>query len=98
VLGRPTKFLHFAIRTTDCKVIGSLEVEPELRSRVERLRQQPSRLGGNASLSANQLIDSLKRYSDVLGESYLRLAKRNEELLAKNLSRMRRDSVLGLHV
>jgi hypothetical protein len=58
-----------------------LEVEPELGGGAEGLGEQPSGLGCDTPLAPNELVDSLNRNTNVLRESYLGLAKGNEELL-----------------
>jgi hypothetical protein len=61
------------------------------------LRKKPRRLGRHASLAANELVDSLQRNTDVFCKADLGDAQRDKELLAKDLTRMRGNTVPGLH-
>ena len=62
------------------KVIGRLEVQPELRTRFEGLPKQPSCFRGHSALSTNQFIDSLGRHFDVARQANLRDAQGLQEL------------------
>jgi hypothetical protein len=79
------------------KVVGCLQIEPELRSRVEGLREEPRRLRRNTALASNQLIDALDRDSEVLRKGNLGPTEGHEELLEKNLTGMGGNTVLRLH-
>jgi hypothetical protein len=74
-----------------------LEIEPELRGRVEGLREKPRCFGRDSAFSANEFIDPLNRNAQVLRKRYLSLTKGRKEFLAKNLAGMRGNTVLGLH-
>jgi hypothetical protein len=58
-----------------------LKVEPELGRGAEGLGEEPGGLGCDTPLAPDKLVDSLDRNADVLRESYLSSAERNEELL-----------------
>jgi len=79
------------------KVVGCLQIEPELGGRVEGLREEPSRFGRNTPFASNQLIDALHRDPEVLRESDLGLAQGHQELLKKNLAGMGGNAVFRLH-
>ena len=74
-----------------------LKVEPELGSGPEGLGKKPRGLRRNSALAANEFIDALDGHADVLGKSDLGLPERDEELLAQDFPRVRRDSIGGLH-
>ena len=79
------------------KVVGCLQVEPELRCCAEGLRQKPRRFGCDTTPPADEFIDSLERYAEVLGQCDLCEPQRSEELLTQDLARVGRNSVTGLH-
>jgi hypothetical protein len=81
----------------DGEIVRGLEVEPELGGGAEGLRKQPGRLGRNAALASNDLVDALNGDADVRCKGDLSLAQRKKELLTKNLPGMRRDTIGGLH-
>jgi len=75
----------------------SLKIEPELRRRVQCLREKPSRLGSDAPPAPHQLVDSLKGDTEMLSQRDLGLTERLEELLTENLARVGGDAVFRLH-
>ena len=68
--------------------MGCLQIEPEFRCRVERLREEPGCFRGDATLSADKLIDPLNRYAEVRCKRHLGLAERNQEFFAQDLAGM----------
>ena len=80
-----------------CKVIGRLEAEPKLRSRIQRLGKKPCGSRRYATLAPDEFIDPLKGDAQMIGEGDLRLPKRNQEIFLKYLARMGRDSFVRLH-
>ena len=74
-----------------------LQIEPELRGGAEGLREEPSRLGRNAPLASNDLVDPLERDLEVLRQSHLANAERNQELLEEHLTGVRGNSILRKH-
>ena len=96
--GRATKLPDAAGWSRHREVIRSLQVQPELGSRIERLRQEPGGLGCHAPLSPDELVHPLNGYAQVFGKSYLGLAQGLEEFVTKNLARMRRSSLFRFHV
>jgi len=69
--GAPCQRLHFSAWPRPCEVIRALEVHPELGRGLQRLAEQPRRLGGDASLAAHDLVDPLDRHADVVSEGDL---------------------------
>jgi transposase-like protein len=84
-------------RSAPSQVVGGLQVEPELRCGVERLRQQPRGRGSDAALAPNQLVDPLDRHTQVRCERNLRDPVRLQELPLQDDARMGRDAVLRDH-
>ena len=79
------------------QVVCGLQVEPELRRRVEGLGKKPGGLGRDTALPANELVDPLDGNTEVLRESHLGLAHGAEILLQENLSRVGGNATLRLH-
>ncbi len=84
-------------RAVASEVVCGLQVEPELRRRVEGLGKKPGGFGCDTALPANELVDPLDGNTQVLRESHLRLAYGAEELRQENLSRVSRNATLRLH-
>src|SRR4030095_8894157 len=74
------------------QVMVCLEVYPELRCGPEGLRKQPGSLRCDPSLPPDNLVDTLHRHSDMLGQPHLSQPKRLQVLLLQNLSGMGWDS------
>jgi len=70
----------------DIEVELCLEVEPEPRCGPEVTGQTKSGVGGDRSLSVNDLVDAAWRDADVFGEPVLRQACRLEELFKEYLA------------
>lgn len=68
--------------STNCKIVGRLKIQPELWTRVESLREQPSRFRCDATLPPNEFIDALNGNTKMLCKGDLRLTKRHEKLFA----------------
>src|ERR1700751_633666 len=74
-----------------------LKAQPELRTRPEAGRKQQRCLRRNASLAADDLVHSLKRDPELTRKLELGGAKRPQELLQKNLTRVRRNPIARQH-
>src|SRR5436190_6390288 len=72
-----------------------LHVHPELRRRLEELREPQRRIGGYPSLAPHELIEAHGRHPQRLGRRGLRHLERLQELLEKNLARVNRRSQAG---
>ena len=96
-LGYATKPGHFSRRTIQREIVGRLEIEPELRSGVQRLREKPCCFWSDATLAAHELVDPLKRDAEVLGQGDLSLTERPKELLAKNFAGVCGNALTGMH-
>lgn len=83
--------------TVHCEVVSRLEIEPKLWSRTQSLGQKPGGFRCDTTLASHELVYALNRHSNVLGKGHLSLTKGLEILLPKNLARMGRDTVGGLH-
>jgi len=59
------------LRAIQCQVVSDLQIEPELRGRVESLGHQLSRFRGDAPLAAHILVDALHGDLDMRGERHL---------------------------
>src|SRR5438067_10347309 len=70
------------------EIVVGLKGEPELRGGPEGTGEQPGGFWGYTSLAADELVDPLDGYTQVLSEGDLGYAQRLEELLAENLARM----------
>lgn len=79
------------------EIVVGLQVDPELRSRVEGLGEKPSGLRGDPPLPTNDLVDPLDRDREVRGQGYLSQSQRLQELIPQNLARVGRNSVLWKH-
>ena len=81
----------------DREVVCGLKVKPELGCGAEGLGQKPRRPRRDTALASNDLVDPLNWNTDVLCKRDLRLTQGEKELLTKNLSGVRRDTIGGLH-
>jgi hypothetical protein len=81
----------------DSQIVRSLEVEPELGCGAKRLGEKPGRPRRDTALASDDLVDPLNWDTNVLCKSDLCLTQRQKELLTKNLSGVRRDTIGGLH-
>ena len=77
--------------------MGRLQIEPELRCRVERLGEEPGCFRGDTTLSADELVDSLDWYAQMRRKRHLGLAERDQEFLAQDLAGMGGNTVFRLH-
>jgi len=96
----PKRLLHasyLAGGPASRKIVGGLEIQPELRRRVEGLREQPRSLRRDTPFATHQLVDALNRNAEVLCQCDLRLAEGKQELLEQDLSGMGGNTILGLH-
>jgi hypothetical protein len=74
-----------------------LEVEPELRTGIESLREKPRGLRRYATFPTNHFVDPLNRHADMLGEGHLGDLQWLKKLSLKYFARVCGDSVLGYH-
>jgi hypothetical protein len=88
---------HSTARSRSDEIVVGLKVQPELRGRSERAREQPRRFRSNPALAAHEFVDPLDRYSKVLGQRDLSNAERLEKLLAQDLPWVGRYSVPWKH-
>jgi hypothetical protein len=71
------------------QIVEHLEVEPELRGGVERLREQPRGGRRDAALSIDDLVDVSRRDAEVGGKPSLGDGERLEEVLEQDLAGVR---------
>jgi len=96
-LRRSPKTGHTICGPTLRKVVGGLEIQPELGGRIEGLSEKPRGLGRHTATPPDEFIDALQRNTEVLSQSNLGLSERSEEFFEQNLTRMRRNPDAGLH-
>lgn len=68
---RQAELRNDLVRAVQRQVVSGLQVEPELRSGIESLGQQPSRFRGDTPLTAHNLVDALHGNLDMRGERHL---------------------------
>jgi hypothetical protein len=74
----------------DLEVVSSLQVDPELRRRTEVPTKSKGRVGRDATLSMDDLVDPPRRNVYVDGDTVLRDAERTDEVLEEHLAWMNR--------
>jgi hypothetical protein len=74
----------------DLQVVPGLKIDPELSRRTEVPSEPKSGIGGDATLSVDDLIDSPRRHVDIDGDTVLRDPQRSNEVLEENFARMNR--------
>src|SRR5688572_30456493 len=77
------------------EVVVTLQIQPELGRSVEGLGKEPGRLGRDAALRLDDLVDALQRNLQVRGQAHLRDVQRLEKLIEQNLSRVCGNAVAG---
>ncbi|WP_423820568.1 hypothetical protein V5738_09465 [Salinisphaera sp. SPP-AMP-43] len=79
------------------QIVRRLQIDPELRRRIERLGQQPGRIRRNTPLATNDLVHPLNRNTEMSRQRLLAQAKRLQKLGGKNRPRVRRYTTCGNH-
>jgi hypothetical protein len=70
-----------------------LQIQPEVGRRVERLGETQGRVGRNAALTVNDLIEAGVRHADAPGERSLCDPERAKELFNEHFARRDRPTV-----
>src|SRR5205814_3739672 len=79
----------------DLNIIVSLQIEPKLRRRAERLAEPQRSIGRNTGLLAGNPLDPSPRQAADLGKSARRHLERNEKFLPQNLTGVHGLELLG---
>ena len=80
------------------QIIRRLQIDPELGRRIERSRQQPSRIRRNTALAANDLVDALNRNTQMSRQRLLAQPQRFEKFVQQNRTGVRCDAPSRPHV
>jgi hypothetical protein len=72
-------------------LIVRLEIDPKLRSRVERLAKQDSGIGGDGALAIDDCGDAVRRHAEGSRQAICADAERQQELLLEGLPRVNGD-------
>lgn len=79
--------------TGPAEVVRCLEAQPEFGARSEAGQEQQSCFRGDAPLASNDFVHALKRDTELTRKLELGGTKRSQELLKKNLTRVRRNTI-----
>src|SRR6266851_3830828 len=79
------------------QVPRGLQVHPELWCRLQELREAERRVGRDAALAANHLVEAIQRDAHLIGSLYLRQLHWLEKFLEEHLAGMRWFTMLWNH-
>ncbi|AWN17258.1 hypothetical protein SALB1_3064 [Salinisphaera sp. LB1] len=80
------------------QIVRRLQIDPELRRRIERFRQQPSRIRRNTPLAANDLVHPLNRSTEMSRQRLLAQPQRLKKFVQQDHAKMRGPSMCRTHV
>ncbi len=72
------------------EIVDRLEVEPRLFVGLQHARETHRRVGGDSTVTVDDLIEPHERDTGGFGKAHLRNAARLEKVFEKDLARMRR--------